>query len=319
MPATRFCIEHAEPGRCGTCATWSSGSSARCGPAAPSPADEAWVAGPAAARRAALWRRMSGADRRHAVGVARGTEGALGAPLDRPVMAAALLHDVGKVDSGLGPFAGRSPPWPAWRGHEAASRWRARPGPAGRAGRYLCHDAIGADLLAAAGSDALTVAWAREHHLAPDRWTVPVDVGRGPQGGRRRLSAPGSRWHGCAEAAAAGRRCSVATMGRARPQSRSRRSSSAAVVPSASPPPRWPRPGGGWDTSRPDRVAASPSAAEQRPLGGVDQRVRRQDGGERRQDGPAHPRSTSATGRWLPARSPARAEADHGPVRLGAA
>jgi hypothetical protein len=48
----------------------------------------------------------------------------------------------------------------------------------GRAGRYLCHDEIGAGLLADAGSDGLTVAWAREHHLAPERWTVPAEIAR---------------------------------------------------------------------------------------------------------------------------------------------
>jgi hypothetical protein len=61
--------------------------------------------------------------------------------------------------------------------HDTASGWQSRSGPLGRAGRYLCHDAIGADLLAAAGSDPLTVAWAREHHLPEDRWTVPAPVG----------------------------------------------------------------------------------------------------------------------------------------------
>jgi hypothetical protein len=47
----------------------------------------------------------------------------------------------------------------------------------GRAGRYLCHDEIGSGMLDLAGSDGLTVAWAREHHLPPDRWTVPADIG----------------------------------------------------------------------------------------------------------------------------------------------
>jgi len=28
-----------------------------------------------------------------------------------------------------------------------------------------------------AGSDPLTVTWAREHHLPADRWTVPAAVG----------------------------------------------------------------------------------------------------------------------------------------------
>jgi hypothetical protein len=147
-------------------------------PGGPPASDDAWATAALLPGEIALWRRMSGADRRHAVGVARRTESALPAPVDRPVLAAALLHDVGKVDSGLGPVrralatvAGMA------AGHEAASRWRRRRGPVGRAGRYLGHDAIGADLLAAAGSDALTVAWAREHHLPPDRWTVPVPVG----------------------------------------------------------------------------------------------------------------------------------------------
>ena len=47
-----------------------------------------------------------------------------------------------------------------------------------RVGLYLQHDQIGGDLLELAGSDPLTVAWAREHHR-PD---VGVD-------GRRRASA----------------------------------------------------------------------------------------------------------------------------------
>jgi hypothetical protein len=126
----------------------------------------------------ALWRRMSGPDRRHAVGVARRAAEALGPRATRPVVAAALLHDVGKVDSGFGPVrrAIATVVQMAW-GHAAARRWRHRRGPLGRTGRYLCHDDIGGDLLAAAGSDGLTVDWAREHHLSPDRWTVPAGVG----------------------------------------------------------------------------------------------------------------------------------------------
>jgi hypothetical protein len=62
-------------------------------------------------------------------------------------------------------------------GRDAAQQWRTRRGAVGRVGRYLCHDQIGADLLAAAGSDVLTVAWAREHHAPADRWTVGREVG----------------------------------------------------------------------------------------------------------------------------------------------
>ena len=147
-------------------------------PGGPPPSDEAWATAALLPDEAALWRRMSGPDRRHAVGVARRTEAALPPPVARPVLAAALLHDVGKIASGLGPvrralatLAGMAV------SHDTASGWQSRSGPLGRAGRYLCHDAIGADLLAAAGSDPLTVAWAREHHLPEDRWTVPTPVG----------------------------------------------------------------------------------------------------------------------------------------------
>ena len=114
-----------------------------------------------------LWGRMSGPDRRHAVGVARTVGSA-----DRAVTAAALLHDVGKVDAGLGTF-GRSFVT-AWA--LVVGRARVASG-TGRAGRYVRHDVIGAELLARAGADPLTVAWAREHHLPPDRWTVPAAIG----------------------------------------------------------------------------------------------------------------------------------------------
>jgi hypothetical protein len=115
---------------------------------------------------------MSGADRRHAVGVARRTAQALGPDAaTRPVLAAALLHDVGKVESGFGPIR-RSLATVAGGvvGHHRAARWD------NRVGRYLTHDAIGAALLSDAGSDPLTVAWAREHHMPPDRWSVPRPI-----------------------------------------------------------------------------------------------------------------------------------------------
>jgi hypothetical protein len=41
---------------------------------------------------------------------------------------------------------------------------------------YADHPAIGGDLLQLAGSDALTVAWTREHHDPRESWTVPSDV-----------------------------------------------------------------------------------------------------------------------------------------------
>ena len=47
-----------------------------------------------------------------------------------------------------------------------------------RIGRYLTHDSIGARMLEGAGSDALTVSWAREHHLPESRWSVERRLGQ---------------------------------------------------------------------------------------------------------------------------------------------
>lgn len=147
-------------------------------PGGPSPADDAWAVSSLNDGEAALWHRMGAADRRHAVGVARTVVDDLGASATRPVRAAALLHDVGKVDADLGAIRRSVVTVVAMAvGRERAQGWRDRPGQVGRAGRYLCHDEIGARLLSEASSDALTVAWAREHHLPSDRWTVPVEVG----------------------------------------------------------------------------------------------------------------------------------------------
>jgi hypothetical protein len=133
-------------------------------PRGPSSADEAWVASTLGAGELRLWSRMSGPDRRHAVGVARRVGGA--AP--REVLAAALLHDVGKIDSGLGTLA-RVPATLAG----LVARDSLADGN-GRLARYLRHSTIGATLLTDAGAHPLTIAWAAEHHLPPARWTIPV-------------------------------------------------------------------------------------------------------------------------------------------------
>ena len=138
-------------------------------PGGPSAEAEGWVAGVLSGPELALWRRMSGPDRRHAVAVAHRARRILGADgSSHPVLAAALLHDVGKVVPRLG-MPGRVVATLAG----LAGRRSLTP----RVGQYLRHDALGAQLLAEAGSDPLTVAWAAEHHLPGERWTVPAAVG----------------------------------------------------------------------------------------------------------------------------------------------
>jgi hypothetical protein len=154
-------------------------------PAGPRRADDEWALGQLLPGEQGLWRRMSGPDRRHAVGVARDTASLLGEePPGRDITAAALLHDVGKVESSFGTFSrvgitlaavasGRSR-LVAWaEAPQSAGNGSGRPaGIRSRVGLYLTHDRIGADLLRAAGSDQLTVAWAGEHHQSPETWTV---------------------------------------------------------------------------------------------------------------------------------------------------
>ena len=142
-------------------------------PGGPGASAEAWVEARLLPGEHTLWRRMSGPDRRHAVGVAERVERALGHEATRPVLAAALLHDVGKIESGLRTY-GRVVATLSGKvaGREMASAWRRQRGFARRVGLYLQHDKVGGDLLAMAGSDPLTVAWTREHHLPESEWSL---------------------------------------------------------------------------------------------------------------------------------------------------
>ena len=142
-------------------------------PIGPSRADEAWATSNLLPGEAELWNRMCAQDRRHAAGVARRTVSALDTRATRPVIAAALLHDVGKVDSQLGTFlrvvATLSA---AVAGRETAELWVRGTGVTRRIGLYLQHPKIGGDLLAMSGSEDFTATWAREHHLPADQCSL---------------------------------------------------------------------------------------------------------------------------------------------------
>ena len=146
-------------------------------PVGPSAEGEAWASAVLSDEEQALWRRMSRADRRHALAVARRVEAAMGTDATHPVLAAALLHDVGKVASGLGTFGRVAATLAGLGGGRSVARdWQRQRGFTRRVGLYLRHDELGAEMLAVAGSDPLTVAWAREHHLAAEEWTVSPPV-----------------------------------------------------------------------------------------------------------------------------------------------
>ena len=124
-----------------------------------------------------LWNRMCAQDRRHSIGVAKRVEDHLAEKATRPIMAAALLHDVGKLDSELGTFlrvvATLSA---AVAGRETADLWAQSSGVTRRIGLYLLHPRSGGDLLGMAGSDPFTETWAREHHLPEDQCSLDSEL-----------------------------------------------------------------------------------------------------------------------------------------------
>jgi hypothetical protein len=108
----------------------------------PEPAEEEWARSQLLPGELELWERMSNQDRRHSAIVARRFVAAR-PQATRAETAGALLHDVGKIECGLG----------TW-GRVAATM-------VGRRGRrftlYHDHEQIGAGLALAAGSEAETV------------------------------------------------------------------------------------------------------------------------------------------------------------------
>lgn len=108
----------------------------------PEPSEEVWAESLLLPGEVALWRQMSNQDRRHSAKVARRFQQAK-PDATRAEMAGALLHDVGKIECRLG----------TW-GRVAASVVGGR---TERFRLYHDHEAIGARLVRAAGSDPATV------------------------------------------------------------------------------------------------------------------------------------------------------------------
>lgn len=111
-------------------------------PTPPKPADEAWADRHLLDSERSLWVRFSNQDRRHSIEVAR--RFCTSRPeATRAEVAGALLHDIGKIQCGLGTF-----------GRVVATVVGPR---TGRFRTYHDHEAIGARLAAEAGSDPATV------------------------------------------------------------------------------------------------------------------------------------------------------------------
>ncbi len=147
-------------------------------PAGPPAHDEAWATGMLLPGELRLWSAMSGPDRRHAVEVARQVSGQ---SAEREVLAAALLHDVGKVEAGIGTFGRVAVTLAAMalgRRRLVELGRRRDKGTMHRVATYLSHDRVGGELLRRAGSDPFTVEWAEQHHMPPSRWSVDALLGQ---------------------------------------------------------------------------------------------------------------------------------------------
>lgn len=110
--------------------------------AEPSNLDVEWVRSHLLEGELGLWRTMPAHDRRHSIEVARRYQSASDVEATRDEIAAALLHDVGKVASGLGVF-----------GRVVATIVGAK---GSRFAEYHDHERIGADMCRRAGSSRLT-------------------------------------------------------------------------------------------------------------------------------------------------------------------
>lgn len=137
-------------------------------PAPLSPDEQHLIAGLLTEAEARLFWQQAAPDRRHGIDSLH----RMGEGRDPVLRRAALLHDIGKRHSGLGPVGRSLATALAWVG---LARWR-------RARDYRDHGRIGAEELAALGAETLVIAFARHHHagrppeIDPESWELLISA-----------------------------------------------------------------------------------------------------------------------------------------------
>ena len=145
---------------------------------APRPDDIVWVESVLTPDGFVQFRRQPNHDQRHAVGVARDVQSRLAGTeyADDPRwLAAALLHDIGKLDSRLGIY-GRvvATVSASVAGRDSAEHWSTSRGFTRRVGLYLLHADLGADRIRLAGEPEEAALWSAAHH-EPSTWAeLPI-------------------------------------------------------------------------------------------------------------------------------------------------
>jgi len=148
---------------------------------APRPEDVAWVQSVLSPRAYAQWEQQPRHDRRHTIRVARHVQTQLAGTDDADdprFLAAALLHDIGKLDANLGVYGRVVATVSGAAAPGIADAWSERSGFTRRVGLYLRHPEIGADRIRLAGGPEVAAQWAAAHHDASvwDRLDIPAPV-----------------------------------------------------------------------------------------------------------------------------------------------
>jgi hypothetical protein len=151
-------------------------------PGRPALADETWAATMLTPREVALLERLPNHDRRHAIATARRVECSLAGTEhagDARWLEAALTHDVGKWDAHLGPYGRAVATVAGLLATDAAiEAWTLKRGITRRAGLYLRHGELGAEMIRLAGGTEAAAEWAATHHHPGefDRLPIPRPV-----------------------------------------------------------------------------------------------------------------------------------------------
>jgi hypothetical protein len=131
-------------------------------------ADRAWVEDVLQPEELELWTHLSRADRRESIAVARRTAAALAGTDyegDPRWTAAALLHDVGKLDARFGPLRrSLATVLAVVLGRTTVEGWVDKSGFVRRCALYTFHDQLGGDRLRIAGGRKEAALWADAHH-----------------------------------------------------------------------------------------------------------------------------------------------------------
>jgi len=130
--------------------------------------DRDWVARVLRPEELDLWSQLSLADRRESIGVARRTEMALAGTEyagETRWLAAALLHDIGKLDARFGPIRRAVATTAAGvLGQRVVEGWVDKSGFVRRCALYVFHDQLGSDRVKIAGGRVEAARWAEAHH-----------------------------------------------------------------------------------------------------------------------------------------------------------